>query len=215
MRGSSADTSTPFTSLPLVIDETSSRSSPLALTALLAPILIGLAVPFAMLGSAIITEPAARLAVAERPLAAAQVILASLALGVLVGWPLVRLLRSAAGRRTIRIAGGHVTVKDAHPFGRTSWTEALSSYTGLAHRVVTSLSGVRHELLLIHPDHRRTLLIWAAPRLAQEDVTEVAKLLNVAEISSREGSSHEPLRRRLGPSRPQPQFAVAALSPAE
>lgn len=215
MRGSSVDTSTPFTSLPLVIDETSSRSSPVVLTSVLAPLLAGLALPFVLVGSALITQPAMRAAVLERPMAAAQLVIASLALLALFGWPLLRLIGSAGGRRVITIDAGVVAVAEHGPFGRATWSEPLKGYSGLAHRVSSSLSGVRHELVLVHADHRRTLPIWVAPLIAQEDVAGAARLLNLAEISSREAFSEEPLRRRLGPSRPRPQFTVAALSAAK
>lgn len=47
----------------------------------------------------------------------------------------------------------------------------------VAHHVRTSLSGTRHELILVHPEQEKSILLCVAPRTSQSEVDCVAALI--------------------------------------
>ena len=59
----------------------------------------------------------------------------------------------------------------------------LASFAGVAHHVRASLSGTRHELILVHPDREKSVLLSLAAKVAQAEVDRVAALLGHKEIS--------------------------------
>ena len=117
-----------------------------------------------------------------RPLAAVQ-IAAGLAFWlVLLGFPIYRLLDTLTRRRSIEISDGRVTVIDRAFRTDTSWSAPLGEFLGVAPFLRASLSGVRHELILVHPDRERSVTVALAPRLMQSEVAHIAALLGLAEL---------------------------------
>jgi hypothetical protein len=177
--------------------------------AVVLPIAVALLFPFALVIENLAGNPDARAVIAERPSAAIQLVLAFALLVSLFWWPLARLVRSLVSWRSITIDRHSVTITERGLFGLQIWSEPLSSYTGLAHHVRASLSGLRHELLLVHPDHAHSVLLAVAPRIAPEQVQEAAKLLGLAEISSREAYRLTLAGGAFGPAEPQPRLGIA------
>ena len=101
-------------------------------------------------------------------------------------WPLRLVLARAGTARVVDITAGSVRVTDRGPLRSTTWTEPLGAYRGVAHCVRTSLSGVRHELILVHADARRHVLLAAAPAMPQSLLTRTASLLALPEIAARD-----------------------------
>jgi hypothetical protein len=85
--------------------------------------------------------------------------------------------------RTIEVAGERVTVVDRAFGHETSWSAPVSDFLGVAPFLRASLSGVRHELVLVHPDRARSLMIAMAPRLMQSEVDRVAAALRLPELA--------------------------------
>ncbi|MFA5951311.1 MAG: hypothetical protein WC807_13610 [Hyphomicrobium sp.] len=185
----SCSASVPFTSLPVVLDQSPSQSSPVILITLLIPVVAGLSLPFVALAQELAADASARSALAEKPIAAVQLILAAIALTSLFAWPLVRLLRKTLRKRVVRIEGSMVECSELGLFRRKVWSQPMASYEGISRRVLSSLSGVSHELLLVHRDRRRSVTLAVAAGFSQEQVDQLAALLNVAEIPSRDASS--------------------------
>jgi hypothetical protein len=75
-----------------------------------------------------------------------------------------------------------VTVTEGGYFHNWTWSAPLASYTGVAHHVRASLSGARHELILVHPVWEKSILLSVAPRTSQSEVERVASLLGHKEI---------------------------------
>ena len=73
-------------------------------------------------------------------------------------------------------------VEEGSPFGSWTWSEPLSAYAGVAHHVRASLSGTRHELILVHPEREKSVLLSVAPRTTQAEVNRVINLLGSFEI---------------------------------
>lgn len=105
---------------------------------------------------------------------------------VLFATPAVHLLRRLASRRTIRLEAHRVTVAEQHLAGSRTWTEPMQAYCGIAHFIRTSVSGTRHELILVHPERERSVLIAIADRITKPEVEQMARLLGLPEIPARD-----------------------------
>jgi hypothetical protein len=109
----------------------------------------------------------------------------------------------------ITINAGRVHSLESGLLGARAWVEPLSAYVGVAHRVRTSLSGVRHELVLVHQNPSKSLILRSSPQISQEAVETAARLFALAEIPSREAASLAPLHGFYRLAEPQPRLAAA------
>lgn len=174
----------PFDSLPLSIERDSARISVLVMLALVVPALCAIMVPVAL-----ILAFAARdvwQAAASRP---AEV--AGLTLG-LAGWtalflvPAQRVIQRGWNRRSITITPERVTVSDKGLVGSRLWTAPLAEFRGVAHHVRATLSGIRHELILVHSISGRSVLLHAADSISQSTIDRAAALLDLPQLPARE-----------------------------
>jgi hypothetical protein len=202
---------TPPILLPLTSEQVPEGAGRIVLPALLVPALGALMIPFWLVGTHVIADPAARAILAERPLLGIQLALGLLMLISIFGWPLGRLARRGLARRHVVVDGRLVRSETVWPFATISWTEPLANYSGVAHRVCSSLSGVRHELVLVHRRPSRSVAVLSAPQIPQETLDAAARLFSLAEIPSREAASFKSLRGYLRLAQPRP--LPAAVSP--
>lgn len=201
--------SAPLGSLPINLEHSTARVTPILVLGVLVPLALALLFPFVLLGQHLADDPATRAVIAHRPTAAIQLFLALMAFGAIFGWPLVRLAKSLAFARIVAIDRARVVVSERGLFHRGTWSEPLVQYAGVAHRVRTSLSGVRHELILVHRNPSRSILLDVSQRIAPEDAGRVALLLGLAEISSREAFNLNFKGGVFGPAEPQPRLGIA------
>lgn len=186
MRLAAIDRMTPsmpdFSATTIAIEQVPARRT----TAVLLAALIGCAAvllsPFYMIATAALADQAVRDAVATRPVAAAQILVGLAFWLVLFGFPIYRLLDTLSRRRSIAIADGRVTVID-RMFGTDRvFSAPLSDFAGVAPYLRATLSGVRHELILVHPDRERSVTIAMAPRLLQSEVDQAVAALGLREL---------------------------------
>ena len=78
-----------------------------------------------------------------------------------------------------------VSVSDCAVLGSRSWQAPLEEFSGIAHWVRSSLSGVRHELHLVHPDPRKSLLIHRADHISQATIDAAGALLGLPPVPAR------------------------------
>ncbi len=203
------DPTQPQSPFPLLIEQAPEGSGRFVMLALLAPLVVALLVPFWLIVTHLMTDPAARAVLAARPLIGLQLGLGLLVLLWIFGWPLAHLARNAVARRRITIDGSHVRSSDSRSFGRRGWTEPLSAYAGVTHRVQTTHSGVRHELVLVHRRPSRCVILLSSQHISPETIEAAARLLGLAEIPSREAASFAPLHGFFHLAEPKPQLATA------
>jgi len=106
-----------------------------------------------------LSEPEAVNIALAQPMATLQIVAGLLLLSALVLVPVRRLIADIGRGGTIEIDGGVVRVAERGLFSSRTFTEPLEAYRGTAHRVRTTVSGIRHELVLVHPDVRRDVVI--------------------------------------------------------
>lgn len=187
MRLAAIDRTTP--SMPdfavpfLSIEQLPARRSTGVLLALLLLFGAVLLSPFYMIATAALADQALRDAVSTRPLASLQILTGLAFWLVLLGFPIYRLLNALTRSRTIELADGCVTVVDRAFGDAKSWSAPVTEFLGVAPYLRASLSGVRHELVLVHPDRARSVLIAMAPRLMQSEVDQVALALGLPELA--------------------------------
>jgi len=168
--------------LPLRLIETCSRRLAMALLIFTIPAVFAVGVACLMLILEALVAPGPRAIIAQHPALGLE-ILTGIALGAyLLGLPLKRLVDRLVATRTILIDETTVTVTESGHFREQTWSAPRSAFTGLAHHVRASLSGTRHELILVHPEREKSLLLSLAQRMSQSEVDRVAALLSCAEI---------------------------------
>lgn len=175
----------PPTALPVRIEQSSTPFSTVAQTVALAVLALLIAAPFAMLLVHLPDDPTSSGLLAEKPGSVARVALGLALWCGLLGWPAGRLLARLGRRRTVTISAGLVAVTEDGPLGRTLWSEPVDRYLGIAHHIRSSVSGNRHELILVHPDRRRSVLLAAAARITQAETDAAAFALAVVELPAR------------------------------
>lgn len=123
------------------------------------------------------------LAVGQKPLP-----MAILGVG-LVAWVALllvaakRLVQRFGNRRRVRIDGRLVTVDDTGVFGSTSCCTPLAEFKGISHHVRATLSGVRHQLVLVHPEPELSVLLYAMHAMPQAVVDHASRLFGLPQIS--------------------------------
>jgi hypothetical protein len=194
--------------LSLTFEQAPEGSGRFVLLGLAATALTLLLMPFGLVVAQLASDASARAILAQHPLLGAQLGVGFLVLMVLFGWPLAHLSRRALVRRQITIEDGRVTAAGLGRFGGGAWTEPLEAYRGVAPRIRSSLSGVCHELVLIHPRPERCVVLYSGPSITPDLIAAASRLLSVAEIPSREAASLAPLHGLFRPAEPQPRLAA-------
>jgi hypothetical protein len=168
--------------LPLRLTQTCSPSGPTATLAVVAPVALAAVVTGLALVYQALLMPAARELIGRQPTLGLEVLVALVFFIALIALPVRRLLARLATTRTVEIARGLVTVTEGGYFCTWSWSAPLTSYAGLTHHVRASLSGTRHELILVHPQREKSVLLCVAPKTSQNEVDRVAALLGHKQI---------------------------------
>jgi hypothetical protein len=185
--------------LPLRLSQTCSQRAAMALLVLVVPAALGgtfvaLAVVFQAL-----LAPDARAIVGQHPALGVEILGAIGFVIYLLALPASRLVARLSTTRTVDIADGLVSVTEGGYFRSWTWVAPLASFTGVAHHVRASLSGTRHELILVHPRREMSVLLSVAPRTSQSEVDRVATLLGHKEIPSSELYRFKALWPRMTP----------------
>lgn len=125
-----------------------------------------------------------RQAVVAAPWIGVELAIGLISLIGLVCWPLRLRVARLARRRDIVINRDHVVVTDHHAFGETPWSASMSEFAGVTHHVRSSLSGVRHELVLVHPERGRSLILRVSEQIPGRDLDAVRGLLLMPEVAA-------------------------------
>ncbi len=175
----------PFHALPLVLELSASRASAWLSILMLTPAIGGLALPLTMLAAQAVAEPSTLTAISNHPFAAVQIFAGLLIWTALFVYPLKRIVGRLGAKARITIADATVTVEQKGLFGSTTWNAPLASYQGVAHHVRATMSGLRHELVLVNPDPAKCLLVAVADRMPQATIDATKALLGLPEVPAK------------------------------
>jgi hypothetical protein len=198
--------SAPLPVLPLVLEQSSNRVVALAKLSGLVLLLAASAGALGLVVAHAANEPGLGAEIAERPVATLQAALGLAVWLALIGWPAGRLMRKLCARRRVVISSETVVVTEHGLCGFHQWSAPIDRFEGLVHHIRSSVSGSRHELILVHPDRRRSVLLAAADRIGKADVEAMARALAVPEVPA-SSLYRSPRRAPAAPIAP-------ALSPA-
>jgi hypothetical protein len=176
------DPSISFDRLPISIAQRPSLSSAIWLILLSVPAVIALLVPFVLVAVVAPQHPRALAYVLSHPASLIQLGLACVVGGLIVGLPLRRLIQRLRKGQHVTIANGMVSVDERLLFGNKSWEAPLASYAGVADHIRASLSGTRHEIILVHPDVSKDVLLHLSDRPGPIKAALASQLLNLPEL---------------------------------
>jgi hypothetical protein len=112
-----------------------------------------------LVASQALSEPEALNLALARPMATLQIVAGLLLLATLLLVPVRRLLARVGRTGLIEIDDRFVRVRENGLLVERSFTEPLAAYEGAAHRIRTTISGVQHEVILVHSDARRDVIL--------------------------------------------------------
>jgi hypothetical protein len=175
----------PFESLPITLEQSTSPMSTLIIGSFIAVAATVLLAPFGLLAAHATAEPAAFQAAISQPATAVQLGLALIVALGFVTVPLHLLLRRWQQPRRIIVSQQSVSASDAKGPARGNWNEPLSAYQGVTHHIRTSLSGAQHEIILVHAQPAKSVVLHVADRIGQPEIEAIARLLNVPQVPTR------------------------------
>ncbi len=163
--------------------------------------MIGLLLPVAMIASGAASNPQVVNSLAAHP-GSALLLLTGMAIGLaLLFVPLRAGIARLGGNTRVEMADGMVRMERRGLFGHQRWSAALAEFCGVTHHIRATLSGPRHEIVLLHPEPGKDILLHLAGRHPPEGADHYARLLGLAELQPRELY----YRRRTAPATcPQP-----------
>jgi hypothetical protein len=173
-----------FDQLPFSFTQQSSRAAAALLILLVLPLLAVVVGPLIL----ILVFAAADFvhAVADKPLAVGMLILGLTCLVAAFLVPAHSLIRRLWMTRAVQIVPDRVIVCEYGLLTSKVWSAPLTDFNGVAHHVRASLSGVRHELILVHRNRSQAVLLHAAERISQATIERAAALFGVPELPARE-----------------------------
>lgn len=193
----------------LELHQAPSRLMALLMSGLIASVLMSFAAVAISVTRDVAADPAARAIVEARPVAAIMPALGAAIIMAALSWALAKLIRTATDAKTIVISNGFVTVAERTLFATRCWHQPIDAYKGLAHRVRSTLSGPRHEILLVHPDPRLSIRLAEDAKFSATDMARFHEFLGLAEISSREQPKEAPIAVRSHASAPEATASIA------
>ena len=120
-----------------------------------------------------------RAALAAHPVAALELAVAFAFWAGLVCWPLRNIIVALTSDRIIDIRDGEVMVVDRTPFSAHGWRMPLATYNGVAVHLKTSLSTVRREVVLVHPNPNRSVILATAEQFGEREILELCHILGL------------------------------------
>ncbi len=148
--------------------------------------MLGLLLPLGLIAFDAISNPQVIHSLVEHPGSAAL-----LAAGVMVGIALLAFpLRSGLARLSssgrVEMADGMVHVERRGLLAPERWSAPLAQFCGVTHHIRATLSGPRHEIILVHPQRSKDVLLHVAHRHPPEGADHYARLLGLPELQPRE-----------------------------
>lgn len=174
-----------FEALPLRINQCSPVGPTISMLLLLSPAVLAGLVSMASMGVALADWQTVASIVAERPLASVQIVFAMAIWGALFLVPASLMVARLCKSRTVTITTSGVEIAERSMLRSRTLQIPMQEYAGVAHHIKASLSGLTHELVLVHANPSCDVQLMAGDRVLQSDIEQVKSLLKVPEIPAR------------------------------
>lgn len=127
-------------------------------------------------------SPEVRASLIDHPWATVELAVALLFWVGLVCWPLRSMLMALICHRSVEIRDGEVRVVDDTPFSTVAWRSPLTTYEGIALDVRSSLSGIRQEASLVHPNCNRSVVLMVAECIGDREIEELCRVFGLPRV---------------------------------
>mgnify|MGYP001235191167 CR=1 FL=1 len=175
----------PSSALPLRLSLTADRGRTISRLLLIVPGLLVLLAPASIAAYLLLRDDPAL--VAERDLFTFAALAAQPALWMLLcGLAVATIVPRLGRRRLVTLTREHVSALETRLTGTSAWRIPTASYRGIAHHVRATAGVVHHEVILVHANPQRSLLLHNAPMVSQADLDHYCNLLRMPLIPSRE-----------------------------
>lgn len=190
-----------FDQLPIRIEQAAAATA-FSRVLLLLPAVAAITALLAGVAIAAAGEPAMLDALAQRPLASMQIAAGLVLWGALFVVPASRAIATLWRERVVVIDDGIVEISDRRLTGARRRRVAICEYRGIAHHIRASLSGLTHEIVLVHDEPTLTVTVASAERVTQAQLDAMKSLLQLPEIPPRAIYERRSTRTRAGSRRP-------------
>lgn len=156
--------------------------------------------PFYMLVSAALADQGLfHETITERPRALIQIFLGFSVFLIFIGGPIYFLFDTLTRSRKVQIAQGRVTVTE-RAFGFSKcWQASISEFIGVKQNMRAFISGVRHELILVHPLAERSIVLLMSHNPKDIDAVKIASDLGTIFVGSEQDILQQKSKKSLGP----------------
>ncbi len=150
----------PLTELPVTLIQRTSQWSMVADAVFLAVSGLAFAIPAGLFAAEAMAAPsAAQNTITSQPIPTILTIAGLALLLVPIVFLMKRLATGIGGTRQVVLTESDITVTDRSLGRPRTWAAKLSEFKGITHHVRTSISHSRHELILVHSDPKRSVLL--------------------------------------------------------
>ena len=190
--------SSPGSSLPMRLTNLPDRGRTVAQLILILPTLLAMLAPAATASYLLaLPGPSASLrydAVTIAALGVLPILWLALAL-----YLVMLVVNRVSRQRVVTMTADQVSALEVGIGGAWSWQIPVRAYRGIAHHVRASAGTVAHEVILVHEDPKRSVLLHSAPVVSQDTIDRYCGLLRLPSLAAREVYR----RRRYEPARPR------------
>jgi hypothetical protein len=172
-------------SLPLRLALTPDRTRTTARLCLIVPGLLALLVPAALAAYLLIGPGAQSGDQSDQLTSTALTLLPALWLG-LAAMSALAILPRMARKRLVTITSDQVSALETSLLGVRAWRLPIREYRGIAHHVRASSGIVNHEIILVHPNPDRSVLLHTALVVNQTSLDHFAALFRLPLVPARD-----------------------------
>lgn len=174
-----------FDGFPINVRQVAASSAASSRILLLLPAIAALSILLAGVAIAAAADPGMLGAVVQRPLASLQIAAGLGIWAALFVVPASRAIGAIGRRRDVSIDDGIVEITDRSLLGHRTRSARVADYLGIAHHIRASLSGLNHEIVLVHADPVMTVTLVSGDRVTQAMLDAAKSALGLPEIPAR------------------------------
>jgi hypothetical protein len=170
--------------LPITLQQSNRKLAKLPGLLLMTTLAGLIVVPQIALAGYAVASPDIRAALIDHPIASIELAIALAFWICLVCWPLRAMFKALICHRRVDIRDGEVNVIDRTPFSTTAWRTPLTTYEGIALHLRSSLSGIRQEAILVHPNRAQSVILMVAEHIGDREIRELCRVLGLPRVSA-------------------------------